>query len=141
MDWLIPPGRYPATLTDVVSDSKKPGQFRLIFRIPNHGGLGGDKKAAKTYDPNKPHWLERDLRTWLTEDQMSQYFPKGEAGQAELKALVGERAVLVITNEDKGQKNPLVCITEILPCKKQFLAGTATVPAGRKFRFSFAAAA
>lgn len=141
MDWLIPSGRYHATLTDVVPYHKKPGQFRLIFRVPKQGALGGDKKAAKTYDPNNPHWLERDLRTWLTEDQISEYFPDGEAGQAELKALVGERAVLVVTSEDKGQTNPFVRISEILPCKRQFLEGTATIPPGRKFRFSFAAAA
>ncbi|MBB5030531.1 hypothetical protein [Prosthecobacter vanneervenii] len=141
MDWLVPSGRYHATLADVVPYHKKPGQFRLIFKIPRQGALDQDRKAAKIYDPDAPHWLERDLRAWLTEDQLSQYFPDGEAGQAELKALIGARAVLVITNEDRGQTNPLVCISEILPCKRQFLEGTATEPAGRKFRFSFAAAA
>lgn len=140
MEWLVPSGRYHAALTDVVPFLRKPGQFRLIFKIPKQGALDGDKKAAKIYDPDVPHWLERDLRTWLTEDQISQYFPDGEAGQAELKALIGERAVLVITNKDRGQTNPLVCISEILPCKRQFLEDTATLPTGRKFKFSFAAA-
>lgn len=72
---------------------------------------------------------------------MSHYFPDGEAGQAELKTLIEQRAVLVITNDDRGQTNPLVCISEILPWKRQFLEGTATPPTGRKFKFSFAAAA
>ena len=138
-EWLVPSGRYHAALISVVPYHPKPGHFRLIFKIPKQGTLDGDKKAAKIYDPDVPHWLEQDLRGWLTEDGIKQNFPNGEAGQSELKTLIEQRAVLVITNEDRGQTNPLVCISEILPCKKQFLAEPVKLPEGRKFKFSFAA--
>jgi len=58
-----------------------------------------------------------------------------------LKNFIQQREVIVITNEYRSQTNPLVCISEILPCKKQFLAAPVKLPEGRKFKFSFAAGA
>lgn len=136
--WLVPPGRYSATLTQV--SPRPPDEVRLVFTLSKQRGITGDKKAGKYYGDQRPFWLEQDLKSWLGVDRLRSLAADGNMGLAELSTLIGTKAVLVITNEDRGQANPLVIISEILPHTRENLDGTSTAThnVGPKFRLSFA---
>lgn len=136
--WLVPPGRYSATLAQV--SPRPPDEVRLVFTLSQQRGITGDKKAGKFYATQRPHWLERDLESWLGTDRLRKLAAGRDLGLAELSTLIGTKAVLVITNEDRGQATPLVNISEILPHTRENLDGTSTATHNvwPRFRLSFA---
>ncbi len=105
--WIVPPGRYKATLIQV--NEHNTDCIRLVFK------LGDGKKAAKQYCTKNPFWLENDLRSWLGGDRLEKLAVNGILGIEELNSLIGREAVIVINNENHGQEVPLVVIREILP--------------------------
>lgn len=136
--WIVPPGRYSATLKQVTAPD--PTKVRVVFDLPPQRGLAVGKKAGKFYMKDYPHWLQKDLESWLGVDRLRNLAAEGKMGLAELSTLIGTKAVLVITNEDRGQAMPLVNISEILPHTRENLDGTSTATnnEGPKFRLSFA---
>lgn len=133
-EWQVPPGRYSAILTHVSSRSNE--AVRLIFKLPEQWMLKESKKAAKHYVTKQPHWLEKDLRSWLGSDRLQKLAMDGMLSPEQLNNLIGIQAVLVITNENHGKKDPLTVISEILPYTPENLK---RVNAGEPlFRMSFA---
>jgi hypothetical protein len=126
--WIVPPGRYKATLTQVKKHDDD--CIRLVFKLED------GKKAGKHYYTQKSYWLEKDLCSWLGLDRLQELAVNGTLSPEELKKLIGKEAVLVITNENLGKEVPLVVIREILPHTSQNLRWVnANEP---KFRMSFA---
>lgn len=135
--WIIPPGRYSATFKQV--SAPDPTQIRVVFELMPQRGLADVKKAGKYYYTSTPQWLEKDLECWLGRDRARELL-KGCSGiLVPLRKLIGTKAVLVISNEDRGQAVPLVKISEILPHTRESFEGSSTSMnnEGPKFRFSF----
>jgi hypothetical protein len=134
--WLIPPGRYSASFKQAVSDDPK--VIRMLFALPKQRGINGEKIAAKYYTAKGGYYLQKDLENWLGRDNVRKLFPDRELGVSSLRKLIGQEAVVVITNEDHGKPDPLVKIEGILPNTRENLEGTTTIhDDGPKFRLSF----
>ena len=125
--WIVPPGRYDATLLQVKEHDAD--SIRLVFK------LGNGKKVGKHYSTQKPYWLEKDLGCWLGRDRLQKLAVNGILSTEELNKLIGTEAVVVVTNEDHGKNEPLIVIREILPHTSENLKGSNG--GGPKFRMSF----
>ena len=132
IEWHVPPGRYSAILTQVLHRSSD--EVRLVFTLSESCGLGR-KKAGKLYSTKRPIWLEKDLTSWLGLDGVRQLAADGDLSLDALHDLVGNPAVLVVTNQDHGQSVPLSVISAILPHTLANLKGGNA--GGPKFRMSF----
>jgi hypothetical protein len=136
-EWHVPPGRYSATITHVLSRSEE--EVRVIFTIPVQKGVTEVKKAGKCYSAKHPRWIEKDLGSLLGRDGLRKLAADGVLELEQLNKLIGTQAVLDITNEDHGQDVPLTVISEILPYTPANLKMSNL--GGPKFRMSFASPA
>lgn len=115
--WIIPTGKYRATLKDVrevTSSSSAKDGVRLIFEIPQSGNLEEDKMAGVNFDHKFARVFGAHLANWIGQQEMAELFPGGEVTLENLKALIGREAVLHIDSMDKGEKVPFSAIKKIL---------------------------
>jgi hypothetical protein len=112
--WCPPEGKFSSTVSKVIVGDDD--SVRLYFRLDDCEGMEGEFLAAKTYKKSKHITLERDLRTWLGNDQVDKLFPDGFLELDRLPQLKGRCAVIRIEHKDCGQKDPFCDVIGIWSC-------------------------
>lgn len=112
--WCPPEGKFSSTVSTVtIGDDES---VRLKFRLDECEGIEDAFFAGKTYRKSQHIALERDLRTWLGNDQVDKLFPDGFLELDRLPQLKGRCAVIRIEHKDCGQKDPFCDVTGIWSC-------------------------